>query len=83
MDLPHVRIINNNGQFFCSLSKETLRTALAMGMDRGIHVVIDDKDYANLQPLAVAKLLAKVAEEEKADIVILGKQVLFCQKCLL
>lgn len=46
-----------------------------MGMDRGIHVVVDDKDYANLQPLAVAKLLAKVAEEEKADIVIVGKQV--------
>ena len=55
--------------------KETLRTALAMGIDRGIHVVVDDKDYANLQPLAVAKLLAKVAEEEKADIVIVGKQV--------
>ena len=46
-----------------------------MGMDRAIHVVVDDKDYLNLQPLAVAKLLAKVAEEEKADIVILGKQV--------
>lgn len=60
---------------FFYFSKETLRTALAMGMDRGIHVVVDDKDYANLQPLAVAKLLAKVAEEEKADIVIVGKQV--------
>lgn len=57
-------------------SEETLRTALAMGMDRGIHVVVDDKDYANLQPLAVAKLLAKVAEEEKADIVIVGKQAI-------
>lgn len=57
-------------------SEETLRTALAMGMDRAIHVVVDDKDYLNLQPLAVAKLLAKVAEEEKADIVILGKQAI-------
>jgi len=57
-------------------SEETLRTALAMGMDRAIHVVVDDKDYANLQPLAVAKLLAKVAEEEKADIVIVGKQAI-------
>lgn len=47
-----------------------------MGVDRAIHVVVDDKDYEKLQPLAVAKLLAKVAEEEKADMVILGKQVI-------
>lgn len=57
-------------------SEETLRTALAMGMDRGIHVVVDDKDYEKLQPLAVAKILAKVAEEEKADIILLGKQAI-------
>ncbi|XP_057302503.1 electron transfer flavoprotein subunit beta-like [Hydractinia symbiolongicarpus] len=57
-------------------SEETLRTALAMGMDRGVHVVVNDKDYEKLQPLAVAKLLAKVVEEEKADLIILGKQAI-------
>merc|ERR1712038_491492 len=57
-------------------SEETLRTALAMGMDRGVHIVVGDKDYQNLQPLAVAKLLAKVAEQEKIDLVILGKQAI-------
>lgn len=46
-----------------------------MGADRGIHVVIDDKDYAGLQPLGVAKILAKIVEQEKPDIVLLGKQV--------
>lgn len=55
--------------------QETLRTALAMGADRGIHVVIDDKDYEGLQPLGVAKLLAKIVEQEKPDLVLLGKQV--------
>lgn len=49
-----------------------------MGMDRGVHVVVNDKDYEKLQPLAVAKLLAKVVEEEKADLIILGKQVSIC-----
>merc|ERR1719427_1031465 len=57
-------------------AEETIRTALAMGMDRGIHVVVDDKDYEKLQPLAVAKLLAKVAEDEKADVIIVGKQAI-------
>lgn len=57
-------------------SEETIRTALAMGMDRGVHVVVGDKDYEKLQPLAVAKLLAKITEEQKADIVILGKQAI-------
>lgn len=46
-----------------------------MGADRGIHVVLDDKAYEGLQPLAVAKLLAKVVELEKPDLVFLGKQV--------
>lgn len=57
-------------------SEETLRTALAMGMDRGIHILVGDKDYQNLQPLAVAKLFAKVVEQEKIDLVILGKQAI-------
>ena len=52
--------------------QETIRTALAMGADRGIHVKTDEE----LQPLAVAKLLSKIAEHEKPDAVILGKQAI-------
>lgn len=52
--------------------QETIRTALAMGADRGIHVKTDDE----LQPLAVAKLLAKIVEKESPDVVILGKQAI-------
>jgi len=52
--------------------QETIRTALAMGCDRGIHVKTDDE----LQPLAVAKLLAKIVEQESPDAVVLGKQAI-------
>jgi electron transfer flavoprotein beta subunit len=52
--------------------QDTLRTALAMGADRGILVETD----AELQPLAVAKLLKAVVEKEKPDLVILGKQAI-------
>ena len=52
--------------------QETIRTALAMGADRGIHVSTDDE----LQPLAVAKLLAKIAEKEDPGLFILGKQAI-------
>jgi len=51
---------------------ETIRTALAMGADRGILVESD----ADLQPLAVAKLLKAIVEQEKPQIVILGKQAI-------
>jgi len=51
---------------------ETLRTALAMGADRAILIQTDDE----LEPLAVAKLLAKVTEEEEPSLVILGKQAI-------
>ena len=51
---------------------ETIRTALAMGADRGILVKTD----AVVEPLAVAKILAKVAEQEKPDLVIMGKQAI-------
>jgi len=53
-------------------AQETLRTALAMGADRAILIQSDD----DLEPLAVAKLLAKVAEEEQPGMVILGKQAI-------
>ncbi len=52
--------------------QETIRTALAMGADRGILVQSD----AELQPLAVAKLLKAVIERENPDLVILGKQAI-------
>ncbi|MCW5774597.1 MAG: electron transfer flavoprotein subunit beta/FixA family protein, partial [Rhodospirillaceae bacterium] len=52
--------------------QETIRTALAMGADRGIHVLHDGE----LQPLAVAKLLKAIADKEKPDLVILGKQAI-------
>jgi electron transfer flavoprotein beta subunit len=53
-------------------SQETLRTALAMGADRGIHLETDE----DLQPLAIAKLLQAVAAEEKPELVLLGKQAI-------
>ncbi len=52
--------------------QETIRTALAMGADRGIHVQTD----VELQPLAVAKLLKAVIEKEQPGIVIVGKQAI-------
>lgn len=51
---------------------ETLRTALAMGADRGILVKSDEAP----EPLAVAKLLAKIAGEEQPQLVIMGKQAI-------
>src|SRR5438067_5828273 len=53
-------------------AQETLRTALAMGADRAILVQTDDI----VEPLAVAKILAKVAAEEQPGMVILGKQAI-------
>ena len=52
--------------------QETIRTALAMGADRGIHVLHDGA----LEPLAVAKLLKAVVAKENPQIVILGKQAI-------
>jgi electron transfer flavoprotein beta subunit len=51
---------------------ETIRTALAMGADRGILVESD----ADLQPLAVAKLLKAIVDQEQPQLVILGKQAI-------
>ncbi|WP_455251706.1 electron transfer flavoprotein subunit beta/FixA family protein [Neisseria sp.] len=52
--------------------EETLRTALAMGADRAVHVETDEK----LEPLAVAKLLKAVADKENSQILLLGKQAI-------
>ena len=53
-------------------AQETIRTALAMGADRGVHVTTDQ----TVEPLAVAKILAKVVEDESPELVILGKQAI-------
>jgi electron transfer flavoprotein beta subunit len=53
-------------------AQETLRTALAMGADRAILIETDE----TVEPLAVAKLLQKVAEEEQPGLIILGKQAI-------
>jgi len=53
-------------------AQETIRTALAMGADRGILIQSD----TDVEPLAVAKLLAAVAAEEKPDVVLMGKQAI-------
>ncbi|MGO7251756.1 electron transfer flavoprotein subunit beta/FixA family protein, partial [Rhizobium brockwellii] len=51
---------------------DTLRTALAMGADRAVLITADHP----VEPLGVAKLLAKVVEEEQPGLVILGKQAI-------
>jgi electron transfer flavoprotein beta subunit len=53
-------------------AQETLRTALAMGADRAILVQTEEE----VEPLAVAKILAKIAEEEQPQLVVLGKQAI-------
>ncbi|MPT46949.1 MAG: electron transfer flavoprotein subunit beta/FixA family protein [Sphingobium sp.] len=53
-------------------AQDTLRTALAMGADRAILIETDEA----VEPLGVAKLLTKVAEEEQPGLVILGKQAI-------
>jgi electron transfer flavoprotein beta subunit len=53
-------------------SQETIRTALAMGADRGVLVKTDDL----VEPLNVAKIIKAVSEEENPDLIILGKQAI-------
>ncbi|MDB5581363.1 MAG: electron transfer flavoprotein subunit beta/FixA family protein [Bradyrhizobium sp.] len=53
-------------------AQETLRTALAMGADRAVLIVSEEK----VEPLGVAKLLAKIVEEESPALIILGKQAI-------
>ena len=52
--------------------QETIRTALAMGADRGIHILTDQI----VEPLAIAKILSKIIDEEKPGLVISGKQAI-------
>ena len=53
-------------------SQEQLRTALALGADRAVLLETND----DVEPLGIAKLLAKLCEEEKPDLIILGKQAI-------
>lgn len=53
-------------------AQETLRTAMAIGADRGILIQTDD----NVEPLSVAKILKAVVESESPDLVIMGKQAI-------
>lgn len=57
-------------------AQETLRTALAMGADRAILVVAADDVHTDIEPLAVAKILAKIVEAEAPGLVIAGKQAI-------
>lgn len=57
-------------------SAETIRTALAMGADRGIHVTTDLRTDQEVTPLAVSKVLKEIVDKESPDMVILGKQAI-------
>ena len=57
-------------------SQETLRTALAMGADRAILVVAADDVHADIEPLAVAKILKAIVDEEQPGLVLAGKQAI-------
>jgi len=57
-------------------AQETLRTALAMGADRAILVVAADDVHADIEPLAVAKILKGVIDEEQPGLVLAGKQAI-------
>lgn len=57
-------------------AQETLRTALAMGADRAILVVAADDVHTDIEPLAVAKVLKGIVDEEQPGIVLCGKQAI-------
>ena len=53
-------------------AQESLRKALAVGADRGIHIITD----SNVEPLGAAKILKKIVEKENPELVLLGKQAI-------
>jgi electron transfer flavoprotein beta subunit len=57
-------------------SQETLRTALAMGADRAILVIAADDVHTDIEPLAVAKILKAIVDEEAPGLVLAGKQAI-------
>ena len=52
--------------------QETIRTALAMGADRGIHIKVDKA----IEPLGVAKIIKKITEKESPGLILMGKQAI-------
>ncbi|EDV25763.1 uncharacterized protein TRIADDRAFT_37485 [Trichoplax adhaerens] len=56
--------------------QETLRTALAMGADRAIHVEVPEPESHTLEPLGVAKIFSKLAKDEDVGLIIVGKQAI-------
>ena len=63
--------------------QEVLRTALAMGADRAIHVDIPVKEYESVQPFHISKILAAIAKKEDVNLILMGKQVPQCFNFLL
>ena len=57
-------------------AQETIRTALAMGADRAILVLASDDVHVDIEPLAVAKILAAIVREEQPGLVLCGKQAI-------
>ena len=57
-------------------AQETLRTALAMGADRAILVIASDDVHKDIEPLAVAKILKAIVDEEQPGLVLCGKQAI-------
>tara|TARA_Y100001970_G_C14231573_1_gene858966 strand:- start:2297 stop:3046 length:750 start_codon:yes stop_codon:yes gene_type:complete len=53
-------------------AQETIRTALAMGADRGIHIKVSNE----IEPLAVVKILEKIVEKENPELILMGKQAI-------
>ncbi|KJZ20869.1 electron transfer flavoprotein subunit beta/FixA family protein [Loktanella sp. S4079] len=62
-------------------AQETLRTALAMGADRAILVEAADDVHTDIEPLAVAKIIAKIVESEQPGLIVLGKQAIDNDMC--
>jgi electron transfer flavoprotein beta subunit len=57
-------------------AQEVLRTALAKGADKAIHIEVDEATADKLEPIHVAKALAQIAEKDKYDLVFVGKQAI-------
>jgi electron transfer flavoprotein beta subunit len=70
--ISHISTVSIGDKF----SSETLRQSLALGADDAYHVMTGLPTDTSIQPLAVAKILKKIIEEYKYDIVILGKQAI-------
>mmetsp|Transcript_1837 Transcript_1837/g.2448 ORF Transcript_1837/g.2448 Transcript_1837/m.2448 type:complete len:214 (+) Transcript_1837:125-766(+) len=63
-------------------AQETLRSALAMGADRAILITTDMRTDNEIQPLTIAKILQKTAQEVKPDLILMGKQSIDGDNCL-